>query len=126
MIGGDKATFHIIGKNRMINLPAGLVREIELKEGKLEHLDILKVWIEKTGMKASPKTWAFKKKKEIPRATLLVERAKYFKESGLTLEEIKDKLNQMGYAYSELPEDVQQYIEKPVEVAETSAENENP
>ncbi len=56
MIGGDKATLHISGKeykNYMLNLPKDLIRELEKKGEKLQHRERLRVWIERTGLVAN-------------------------------------------------------------------------
>lgn len=63
--GGDKATVRITGKeNKMHTLiiPCELVREMEKAEQKLEHLDRVRIWLEKTNLKAEAKPHAFKKK----------------------------------------------------------------
>ncbi len=67
MIGGDKATLHISGKetkNYMLNLSKELVREIEAKGEKLQHRERLRVWIDRTGLFAAARPNSKFRKKE--------------------------------------------------------------
>lgn len=62
MIGGDKATVRITGqKNPMytVILPNDLVREMKSQGQELEHLCRIKIWLEKTKLKAKPRKNAF-------------------------------------------------------------------
>lgn len=64
MIGGDKATVHVYGKNPMVSIvvPRSFLRELEENGQKLENGDVVRLWVERTGMKCVPKPWAFRRK----------------------------------------------------------------
>ena len=68
IIGPHTATVRINGKAYkgrpiyLITLPEGLLKEIEAKGESLEHLDEVRITLEKIGTKAAAKPWGFKKK----------------------------------------------------------------
>lgn len=66
MIGPALATIRHYGKNQemnwTINLPIALLRELRAKGENFEHLDKVRIWVERSeGNKAMPKPNAFKK-----------------------------------------------------------------
>ena len=70
MIGPALTTIRHYGKNQetnwTINLPTSLLRELRAKGENFEHLDKIRIWIERVeGNKASPHPGAFKPKTEV-------------------------------------------------------------
>ena len=123
MIGGDKATLHISGKNNFsyfLNLPRSLIKELEQKGEKVQHLERFRVWVERTGLmaKSRPNSNFGKKqeKNDIPNSKVPKEELdKLFvlKSEGNSIEDIKYKFEKESeFSWLDLPNQIIRELEK--------------